>query len=622
MGHFCERWPAGYFRRVLEQGLRLRWGPSGPPPPLDQGEYSPRSKEEAMAMEKEQKDLIMKKAVEPARRKFCVLKQFCIEKKGSRAMRPILNMKILSPYIDSPHFKMEGVRAMKDLLRKGDWLCRIDLKDAYLHVRLHNQDRRFVQYWFHGHLYQWKVLPFGYRDAPRFFQKLMVTALAPLRKKGVRMVIYLDDILVMEESELRCKNVRDEALRQLVQLGLGINLEKSHLTPTRSLVFLGILVDTQSLMLSLPVEKIAKCRRSIRKILKKAANGNKIALWDLQSLAGTLQATSECMSHQRLRMNHLLETMNEARKLPDAAAFLSQAAKEDLQWWINNMEEWNGKLIVPPQVDHVIEVDASDLGLGAAYFGDRSVPLTAHKFLPPDLHINHRELLAAEYGLRTFSSHEGWKDCSIRIKTDNFVAAAYLNKMGGKVPQLCRITEKIHQFALARNLTISAEWIPGKDNKIADSISRIRNNYADKMLHPRVFKEIQRKFGKMEIDLFATEQTRQVHRYVSRRAEENSWYVDVFSRPLPKGLKMYANPPFVLIGRFLAKVRREKANVTLVAPVWPSQPWWPDLMQMMKGDPLPLRGNPMFLLPETYPQQLIQPPRWEMIACQISGANC
>ena len=48
-----------------------------------------------------------------------------------------------------------------------------------------------------------------------------------------------------------------------------------------------------------------------------------------------------------------------------------------------------------------------------------------------------------------------------------------------------------------------------------------------------------------------------------------------------KGLKGYAFPPFCLIGRCLVKVRKEGATIVLVAPVWPSQPWYATLLNKL-----------------------------------------
>ena len=36
-----------------------------------------------------------------------------------------------------PHFKMEGLSSLQDLLRQGDWLIKVNLNDAYLTVPMH-----------------------------------------------------------------------------------------------------------------------------------------------------------------------------------------------------------------------------------------------------------------------------------------------------------------------------------------------------------------------------------------------------------------------------------------------------------------------------------------------------
>lgn len=41
-------------------------------------------------------------------------------------------------------------------------------------------------------------------------------------------------------------------------------------------------------------------------------------------------------------------------------------ARMELQWWIMEMEDWNGKSILPQTPDMVIETDASLLGWGAS----------------------------------------------------------------------------------------------------------------------------------------------------------------------------------------------------------------------------------------------------------------
>ena len=345
----------------------------------------------------------------------------------------------------------------------------------------------------------------------------------------------------------------------------------------------------------------------VNRTVRRAQNGRDISAWQLQSLLGTLQATSECILQHRLHMNSIFECLAKALRSPQIRVQLTEAAIQDLVWWRDNLHRWNGKSLVPPEADKEIEVDASNLGIAAVHHGEKG-DITAHQFVSETLHINYKELMAAEYGLRTFASQEDWRDCTIRVKTDSLVAFAYINRMGGRIPRLCRLTESLHNFALERGIRVVAEWVPGVENTAADRLSRIQRDYSDKKLNPFLFRQIERRFGKLDIDLFASKANTQLSRYVSFRAEEEAWYTDAFSRPLPKGLAIYANPPFVMLGRFLAKVKREKAEAVVVAPVWTAQPWWPVLIEMMVGHPLHLtKSEGKYLLPSSTLQRAYQP---------------
>src|SRR6185437_12415908 len=104
-----------------------------------------------------------------------------VSKKGTTDKRPVLNMKPGNVFVKYSHFKLEDLKTVKDLAQQNDWAVRIDLKDAYLHVPVAESNRRYLRFRFRGRVYQWKTLPFGYRDAPRLFQKMMVEALKELR---------------------------------------------------------------------------------------------------------------------------------------------------------------------------------------------------------------------------------------------------------------------------------------------------------------------------------------------------------------------------------------------------------------------------------------------------------
>ena len=60
--------------------------------------------------------------------------------------------------------------------------------------------------------------------------------------------------------------------------------------------------------------------------------------------------------------------------------------------------------------------------------------------------------------------------------------------------------------------------------------------------------------------------------------------MDAFLRKLTKE-RDNANPPFNLITRLLAMVKRQRARLTVVLPAWEVQPWWPLLAEMLIAPP-------------------------------------
>ena len=125
---------------------------------------------------------------------------FLVPKKGGQ-FRPVINLKALNQFVRPQHFKMESIQMLKDLFRPGDWLAKVDLKDAYLTIPIHHDHRAFLRYQHNDRVFQFACFPFGLSSAPWVFTKTLLPAIALLREMGLRLIVYIDDILVMAESE-------------------------------------------------------------------------------------------------------------------------------------------------------------------------------------------------------------------------------------------------------------------------------------------------------------------------------------------------------------------------------------------------------------------------------------
>ncbi|KAG2233244.1 hypothetical protein INT48_001693 [Thamnidium elegans] len=125
-------------------------------------------------------------------------KFFTLQEETKR--RPILDCRRINQCIQVEHFKMEGVPALRDLIEQGDYMVKLDLQDAHTVLPIHPSSRPFLAFANQGTVYQYKALDFGLNVAPRIFSKILRYAIEPLRREGIRLVYYLDDICLFSQD--------------------------------------------------------------------------------------------------------------------------------------------------------------------------------------------------------------------------------------------------------------------------------------------------------------------------------------------------------------------------------------------------------------------------------------
>ena len=211
--------------------------------PLSLPAYSPQSIK-GVALTQELQNLLRKGAVEPAPQSPGFYSRLFLVQKASGSWRPIIDLSTLNDYITSSHFHMETPQSVLRSIRPGDWMVSLDLQDAYLQVPVHHDSRRYLRFVVAGKSYQFRVLCFGLTTAPQVFTRIMAPVSAILHRYGVRMLRYLDDWLILASTEIACLQSRDRLLSICTELGIQVNLTKSSLVPTQSLVYLGMEIQS------------------------------------------------------------------------------------------------------------------------------------------------------------------------------------------------------------------------------------------------------------------------------------------------------------------------------------------------------------------------------------------
>ena len=185
----------------------------------------------------------------------------------------------------------------------------------------------------------------------------------------------------------------------------------------------------------------------------------------------------------------------------------------------------------------------------------------------------------------------------VHLKVDSTTTVAYVNKMGStKYLAMSNISKQFWDYCLQREITITAEHLSGSLNHIADAQSRQYRDTSNWMLAIPIFQALTKVLGPVETDMFVDCMNKQLDKYVSWKPDPGAWKTDAFSIKWTD-LKAYTFPPFCLVGRCLAKILQDKATIVLITPVWPTQPWYTTILEMLMADPILIPTVPNLLPP-------------------------
>lgn len=437
-------------------------------------------------------------------------------------------------------------RRILQCVHPRDWFAAIDLKDAYFHVSILPRHRQFLRFAFEGRAWQYKVLPFGLSLSPRVFTKLAEDALAPLRLAGIRILNYLDDWLILAHSREQLIVHRDKVLRHLRLLGLQVNREKSKLAPVQRISFLGMELDSVTMVAHLSEERARLLLNCLREFDSKLV----VPLKFFQRLLGHMASAAAVTPLGLLHMR-------------------------PLQHWLHDR--------VPRRAWHA---------------GTHRVSVTAlcRRALSPwkgaqlHWHINHLELLAVFLALHRFLPV--LERQHVLVRTDSMAAAAYINRMGGmRSRRMSQHARCLLLWSHPRLKSLRAIHVPGTLNRAADALSRQLLRSGEWRLHPESVQLIWARFGEAEIDLFASPENARCQLFFS--LTEGSLGTDALAHSWPRGMRKYAFPPVSMLAQLLCKVREDEEQVLLVAPLWPNRTWISELSLLATALPwrIPLRED-------------------------------
>lgn len=542
-----------------------------------------------------------------------------VRPKRDGEFRMILNLRPLNRHIQYHKFKMTTFKAAAKLIGKDCFMASCDIKDAYFSVKIHDAHQKFLKFYWQDTLYQFTCLPQGLASAPRVFTKLLKPVLARLSSLGHTVVAYIDDLLIIAETESLCLQAIKDTCQVLEQCGFVLHGEpKCVLKPTHELEFLGFIINSSEQTVTLPVGKKERYIEACKQLLC----SDTVSIRFFSQIIGMLISTFDAVQFGPLHYRHLekdkIEALHFSHGNYDASMIVSKLAKDELQWWVSNLPSAYNRLIREGRTLELF-TDATILSWGAVCEG---IPLsgffTSHEQEQLNLNINACELLAVKLAIESLLNI--FRGCNVLVRSDNVTAVAYINHMGGTKSSVCNaLAQKIWQTCIQADIWLSASHIPGHENVEADFQSRHLNLRTEWSLNQSIFDQLCLRYGTPEIDLFASRTNAKLNTFVSWHPEPGAFHVDAFSMSW-KHYYVYVFPPFSLLSRIAQKLAQEKVIALVLLPWWPTQPWFTALMNMLVSIPtvLPAAGNLLQIesvSPITHPMGS----KLKMLACKLSG---
>ena len=489
--------------------------------------------------------------------------------------RLILDLRYINLHILKQKVKFEDWRVGLDYLQKESYFTKFDLKSGYHHLDIFPEHQPFLGFsWVMPDgetcFFMFTVLPFGLSSAPYIFTKLLRPLVKHWRAQGIHAVVYLDDGFDVEHSEFLSKICSDNIRSDLALAGFISNEDKSVWVPVQIITWLGIIWDGLQGNIFITEPRIEKAVLHI----DNAILVPRLSARSLASIVGKIISMSPVLGNlSRIMTRHCQMSVAAAQDW-DSLVTLDRYCLAELQFWKININSVNTKSVSDGHFPaSSIYSDASNVAC-AGHIAGRDV--YAHRMFTEAERkesSTYRELLAIQFVLVSFSSF--LSHSKVKWFTDS-QGAAKIVQVGSMKFNLHKLAFDIFSFCFKFGIDLDIQWIPRSLNDKADYLSKIVDR-DDWELAPETFHQLNDHWGPFTLDCFATSYNKKVDKFFSRFWNPDTSGVDAFFQDW-SGENCLVVPPVVLLSKVLIFMFRCNASGTLVAPCWPSAPFWPLLV--------------------------------------------
>lgn len=397
--------------------------------------------------------------IEPAQTAF-VSPLVCVKKKDGLP-RLCLDARTLNTRMEKDHVLPPSSEQLLEKYDGEPWLSTLDLTSSYWQIPIREQDRKYTGFSYGNYIYQFRVLPFGLSTSVASFIRGLNRILGP---ELLRFTIpYVDDLLIFSKTPDEHLEHLGAILQRFREANITLKLSKCKFAKSKVLYVGhilsagGIRVDPAktSAILNFPQPRNVKELRSFLGLI----NYHRRFIKDFSILALPL--------YELLKKNAIWSwRQREAESFAALKASLAQVVE----------------VCYPKkQGTFIIQTDSSDSGLGACLSQEqqeegevRIIAFASRTLRGPEKNytVTEKETLAIIFALKTWRTYVLGRP--LILKTDHKALTFLLS---------CRLlSARLTRWILfLQEYQFSIEYCPGKENIVADTLSRFPEDLNEKV---------------------------------------------------------------------------------------------------------------------------------------------
>lgn len=386
-----------------------------------------------------------------------------IDNSGKPKYRLVVDYRKLNEVTIDDKFPLPNIDSILDKLGRAQYFTTIDLAKGYHQILINEKDREKTAFVTPHGLYEFIRMPFGLKNAPATFQRLMNETLRDFINKTC--VVYLDDILIFSTSLNEHIKAITDIFKVLAKANLKIQIDKCNFMKKET-EFLGHMLTKEGLK----------------------PNPNKIKV--IQEL--TLPKTEkQIKSFLGLTGYYRKFIKDYAKVAQPIIKYLKKGVKINVKdpTYIEAFEKLKNLISSHPilrfpnyEKQFVLTTDASNYAIGAVLsqeghpvcFASRTLNNHERNYSATD-----KEFLAILWSVHYFRPYLYGK--KFQIFTDHQPIKFLHSKYKGKdmSPRHQRWLLKLGEYDFV------IEYIKGKENKVADFLSRIEKSNEEDKTNPQ-----------------------------------------------------------------------------------------------------------------------------------------